>query len=84
MARRVVLEIIEDIDHRISVVPPYSGLRRFPDGSAYTIVNKSEDINIKDSSEQEPGIEDGYISDDEMEDDGPAAGSPPVDALSDV
>ncbi|KAN0128104.1 hypothetical protein V8E53_014085 [Lactarius tabidus] len=29
------LEIIEDIDRRISAVPPFSGLRRFPDGRDY-------------------------------------------------
>ncbi|KAF9548973.1 hypothetical protein CPC08DRAFT_715543 [Agrocybe pediades] len=29
------LAIIEDIDHRISAVPPYPGLRRFPDGRDY-------------------------------------------------
>ncbi|KAF8903656.1 hypothetical protein CPB84DRAFT_1845636 [Gymnopilus junonius] len=32
---KVALEIIEDIDHRISAVPPYPGLRRFPDGRDY-------------------------------------------------
>ncbi|KIJ91260.1 hypothetical protein K443DRAFT_28383, partial [Laccaria amethystina LaAM-08-1] len=31
----VALEIIEDIDHRISAVPLYPGLRRFPDGRNY-------------------------------------------------
>ncbi|KAF8800253.1 hypothetical protein BYT27DRAFT_7227560 [Phlegmacium glaucopus] len=29
------LVIIEDIDHRISAVPPFPGLRRFPDGRDY-------------------------------------------------
>ncbi|KAN0134193.1 hypothetical protein V8E53_007965, partial [Lactarius tabidus] len=29
------LEIIEDIDRRISAVPPFSGLHRFPDGRDY-------------------------------------------------
>ncbi|KAF8802530.1 hypothetical protein BYT27DRAFT_7226421 [Phlegmacium glaucopus] len=29
------LEIVEDIDHRISAVPPFPGLRRFPDGWDY-------------------------------------------------
>ncbi|KIJ98505.1 hypothetical protein K443DRAFT_9104 [Laccaria amethystina LaAM-08-1] len=33
--KTVALEIIEDIDHRISAVPPYPGLRRFPDGHDY-------------------------------------------------
>ncbi|KAH6899178.1 hypothetical protein BKA70DRAFT_1198427 [Coprinopsis sp. MPI-PUGE-AT-0042] len=28
-------EIIEDIDHRIAAVPPFPGLRRFPDGRDY-------------------------------------------------
>ncbi|KAF8261270.1 hypothetical protein EI94DRAFT_1789551 [Lactarius quietus] len=32
---KVSLEIIEDIDRRISAVPPFSGLRRFPDGRDY-------------------------------------------------
>lgn len=29
------LDIIEDIDHRISAVPPFPGLRQFPDGRDY-------------------------------------------------
>ncbi|KAH8977242.1 hypothetical protein EDB86DRAFT_3092823 [Lactarius hatsudake] len=31
----VALDIIGDIDHRISAVPPFPGLRRFPDGRDY-------------------------------------------------
>ncbi|KAH9019934.1 hypothetical protein EDB83DRAFT_2568069 [Lactarius deliciosus] len=31
----VVLDIIGDIDHRISAVPPFPGLHRFPDGRDY-------------------------------------------------
>ncbi|KAH9032556.1 hypothetical protein EDB84DRAFT_1561952 [Lactarius hengduanensis] len=32
---KAALEIIEDIDRRISAVPPFPGLRRFPDGRDY-------------------------------------------------
>ncbi|KJA18005.1 hypothetical protein HYPSUDRAFT_145683 [Hypholoma sublateritium FD-334 SS-4] len=32
---KLALEIVEDIDHRISAVPPYQGLLRFPDGRDY-------------------------------------------------
>ncbi|KAI9435153.1 hypothetical protein H4582DRAFT_1817832 [Lactarius indigo] len=32
---KVALEIIEDVDHRISAVPPFPGLRRFKDGRDY-------------------------------------------------
>ncbi|KAF8220146.1 hypothetical protein L208DRAFT_1140677, partial [Tricholoma matsutake] len=31
----VALEIIEDIDHCISAVPPFPALRRFPDSQDY-------------------------------------------------
>ncbi|KAI9430611.1 hypothetical protein H4582DRAFT_2113755 [Lactarius indigo] len=32
---KVALEIIEDVDHRISAIPPFPGLRRFKDGRDY-------------------------------------------------